>query len=126
MSRLSDPNENRRRYLKRGYGLTPEKYEALRVSQGYRCGVCGRHEDDIEPNRSGRPRQDGSRTVSALLVVDHCHDGGQIRGLLCNACNCGLGYFQDDPERLEAAVAYLRAAPPPPEPAVPLFEMGEL
>jgi hypothetical protein len=39
--------------------------------------------------------------------IDHCHDGGHIRGVLCNNCNQGLGRFRDDPALLRAAAEYL-------------------
>jgi predicted nucleic acid-binding Zn ribbon protein len=42
------------------------------------------------------------------LVVDHDHDTGQIRGMLCTMCNTGLGMFRDSPKRLAAAVGYLQ------------------
>jgi hypothetical protein len=41
------------------------------------------------------------------LALDHCHDTGEIRGLLCSACNTGIGLFKDSPERLVAASEYL-------------------
>ena len=40
--------------------------------------------------------------------VDHCHESGETRGILCGHCNCGIGFFEDSPKRLEAAIAYLK------------------
>lgn len=42
------------------------------------------------------------------LSVDHDHITGQVRDLLCQRCNPGIGYFQDDPERLQKAIDYLQ------------------
>lgn len=71
--------------LKR-YGLTVAEFDAMKAAQEERCAIC---------------RQD------VVLCVDHCHTTGRIRGLLCHACNHGLGNFKDNPALLLAAVAYL-------------------
>jgi hypothetical protein len=47
---------------------------------------------------------------SCKLVVDHCHTGGQVRGLLCHNCNRALGLLQDSVPALKAAVKYLQGA----------------
>ena len=38
----------------------------------------------------------------------HCHETGEVRGLLCQPCNTALGMFEDDPKRMEEAISYLR------------------
>src|ERR1019366_1635613 len=76
----------------RKFGLTQANFDALLAEQGAACAIC----------QSRNPRGRGT------FHVDHCHDTGRIRGLLCTTCNSGLGHFKDDPARLEAAAAYLR------------------
>jgi 5-methylcytosine-specific restriction endonuclease McrA len=87
------PEKNRRAKLRRNYGLAPEAYGAMLVTQGGRCAICG------------NPPNDKS------LAVDHAHDkSGQVRGLLCAACNTGLGGFRDNPDLLQKAIDYLRVS----------------
>jgi hypothetical protein len=76
------------------YGLTREDYHAMLAAQRGCCAICE------------RPLVvEGKKTH-----VDHCHDTDVVRGLLCARCNTGLGAFEDNPDLLERAVAYLRAA----------------
>lgn len=83
--------ETRRAYLlKYNYGMTPREFDALLEQQGGRCAIC----------RTDSPTAKG-------WAVDHCHIGGQVRGILCSPCNIGLGHFKDDISRLQAAVSYL-------------------
>lgn len=80
----------RQRTLKYKYGLTQDDYDALVIAQDGLCAIC--------------------RAPQESLCVDHCHETGEVRGLLCKLCNCGLGYFRDDPSALQAAIEYLRGA----------------
>lgn len=76
-------------------------FEALYKRQDGKCAICG------EPEKS----TDGRSNVKKKLAIDHCHTSGKIRGLLCGRCNQGLGYFKDDPKRMEAAIHYLEGGP---------------
>lgn len=77
-------------YLRRTFGLGTDEYEAMLADQGGRCLICGR------PPRKG-----------SSLHVDHDHETGEVRGLLCFRCNGGLGQFGEDIDRLALAVDYL-------------------
>jgi hypothetical protein len=50
----------RRDNLRRAYGMSAEEYDELRATQGYRCAIYQRHEEELPAHRSGRPRLDGS------------------------------------------------------------------
>lgn len=77
--------------LWRKYGVTPGEYMAMYAEQDGRCAICGIHESEL-PKR---------------LHLDHCHDTGRVRGLLCAKCNTSLGQFEKEPERLLRAYEYL-------------------
>jgi hypothetical protein len=77
----------------RKYGVTQEAYDALFAKQGGLCAIC-----------QGELLRGRSKTN-----IDHCHTTGIVRGLLCHRCNLALGHFDDSVERLEIAIAYLRA-----------------
>ena len=86
---------DRRSYLKRKYGVTPEWYDEVLAAQGGGCAICGKP-----------PRDDIS------LHVDHDHATGALRSLLCFSCNNLLGDAQDDADLLQRAVDYLVAHDP--------------
>lgn len=79
----------------RRYGLTPDELANMIATQGNRCAICGESPD---PN--------GIKAASRLHV-DHDHSTGQVRQLLCNNCNRGIGYLKDDPVLVRAAADYI-------------------
>jgi|SaaInlV_100m_DNA_5_1039725.scaffolds.fasta_scaffold38914_2 hypothetical protein len=90
--REDDPTRVRRANLKR-YGITLEDYNSMHEDQEGRCAICNGTDTGCSHHNN--------------LCVDHCHDTGIVRGLLCNSCNKGLGHFRDEVERLEKAITYL-------------------
>ena len=80
----------RRGYLKRHYGITQEEYDAMLIKQAGGCAICGKPPLDVK-----------------FLSVDHNHQTGKVRGLLCRKCNLAIGILQDDPSLLRRAVNYL-------------------
>jgi hypothetical protein len=85
---------SKRAKLKSKYGLTPEVYTAMLQAQFYKCAVCG---DKFEPD--GKMKDP---------CVDHNHDTGAVRELICRQCNLTIGRAEDNITRLEKAIAYLR------------------
>lgn len=93
---LTKTNEYQYRVrLKRRYGINADQYDKMLAKQSGRCAICGADQD---ANRGH------------TLAVDHCHESGLIRGLLCHTCNRAIGMFQDDPALLIKASKYLKGA----------------
>lgn len=89
--------QNKRRfYLKDKYNITTDLYDEMRTLQDCKCYICGKHENDI-PNAG-----------PTALNVDHCHDTGQVRKLLCMSCNIALGKVNDDVEILQRCIDYIK------------------
>jgi hypothetical protein len=76
------------RHREREYGLTEEQYNNMILSQNNLCAICS---------------QPSTRTLN----IDHNHETGKVRGLLCTNCNLGIGNFQDSLIYLQNAVNYL-------------------
>lgn len=79
-------------WLEDQYGITLAQYNTLHTRQNGVCALCGK------PPKSKR-----------RLSVDHCHETGKIRGLLCPPCNTSLGVLGDTPEAFKRVLAYLEA-----------------
>jgi len=93
-------NDNRRRWnLKKEYGITVDQYDAMLEAQGGVCAICGKD----EPNEHGRTG------TKFRLSVDHDHQTGEVRSLLCQKCNRAIGLFGDDPDLVEKASEYIRS-----------------
>ncbi len=89
----STPDAKRRArdsYLRRKYGITMEQYDLMLAEQDGGCAICKR-----------------SPSESISLHVDHDHDTGRIRGLLCFRCNNSLGDLEDSPQLLMAELNYV-------------------
>jgi Autographiviridae endonuclease VII len=90
----------------RRYGITLEALARLLHEQDGRCAICRRPWQSCKPVK--RARDEG--LFLHHLCVDHDHESGRVRGLLCNACNTGIGVFEEDPARLLNAVAYVQSS----------------
>lgn len=80
---------NRLRYE---YGIDLAKYKSMLEKQEGKCAGCLRHQSEFK----------------IALAVDHCHRTGKVRGLLCSACNKGIGLLKDDPKLLLRLAEYLK------------------
>lgn len=80
----------RKHSLKMRYGMSLEDFDRMHSERGGLCDICSR------PNIAGR-----------VLIVDHEHGTGRVRGLLCQPCNLAIGQLQDSPEIIRKALRYV-------------------
>jgi hypothetical protein len=85
--------------LKKFYGITVDTYYKMLENQGGGCAICGTKVPSQRVRKYAK---------TEMFFVDHCHSTGKVRGLLCSRCNRGVGYFDDNPSRLEMAASYLK------------------
>ena len=77
--------------LKHNYGMTYREYNLKYEQQNGCCAICEKHQSEIP----------------LALAVDHDHQTGAVRELLCVNCNLGIGNFQDSPDLMKKAIRYL-------------------
>ena len=85
-------------YYQSKYGISYSEYEQMVITCGNKCQICNQEEKIIDKRRGKLKR----------LAVDHCHETGKVRGLLCFQCNRAIGGFKDDIKLLESAIKYLK------------------
>jgi hypothetical protein len=89
--------KNAREYhLTKNYGMTTTEYESLVSIRNGKCDCCG----SVASETTKHPLN--------KLVIDHCHETGKIRGLLCSRCNIGIGVLGDTLEHTRKAYEYLK------------------
>lgn len=104
-SRKKNPDAAVEYNLRKKYGITLADYARMLIKQGEGCAICGEADD------------------GALLAVDHCHETGEVRGILCRRCNTAIGKLSDDPTLLASAIDYLEGRMPASPTQLTLREM---
>jgi DNA-directed RNA polymerase subunit RPC12/RpoP len=86
--KANSPDHYKSSWIKTMYGI--EDWMIIIKQQNYKCAICG-NELDMAKNTH----------------IDHDHETGKVRGILCHCCNMGIGFFKDDITRIEKALIYL-------------------
>jgi hypothetical protein len=86
----------RRNRLEKKFGISLSEYNALLEVQGGVCAACGHEEIYFDVRTNGFYQ----------LAVDHDHETGEVRGLLCRSCNVAYGYLREDAARIEGLLKY--------------------
>lgn len=85
-------HSTRNRRIKSKFGIDVTMYDELFEKQNGVCAICGNPQN---------------RKDTKHLSIDHCHTTGNVRALLCNSCNLGIGQFQDNEMFILSAIQYL-------------------
>lgn len=108
--RLQYAREQRLRYpegkfseysRKSKFGITQAQFERMLKDQDNKCPIC------MTPIRQILG-EEFRKSRAGLAVVDHCHETGRVRGLLCSNCNTGIGLLRDSAENMQRAYQYLK------------------
>ncbi|KKN52900.1 hypothetical protein LCGC14_0607620 [marine sediment metagenome] len=79
-------------WLKRNYGLSLKGYNQMLLDQNGKCAICGKHQKELD----------------RAMCVDHNHETGKVRGLLCRKCNIMIGNADEDAAILLSAIEYIK------------------
>lgn len=80
--------KKREAHLRKMFDITIETYAWMEYAQDRKCAIC--------------------KSFSLELCVDHCHETGKLRSLLCHKCNVGIGHFNDNADLLQNAIEYIK------------------
>jgi len=78
-------------HIKHKYGVSIEWVEERLAAHDYKCKVC---ETEMKLHTN-------------TVAIDHCHETGEVRDVVCKKCNLAMGQFRDDPKLIEKAIDYL-------------------
>lgn len=92
-----NPERIKDQSLRATFGISLDEYNRMHEVQAGLCDICGKPE--TRKSHKGKTR---------ILAVDHCHDTGKVRGLLCSHCNQGIGFMNHDIDILTRAIDYLK------------------
>ena len=86
-----NPRQRKSSQLKCLYGITIEQWDQMYLEQEGKCAACGIHQSEIDK----------------VFCVDHNHETGEVRSLLCNPCNSTVGFAKESSDRLRACADYM-------------------
>lgn len=96
--RERNPDADAEKNLKKKYGITLQQYNEMLLLQNGVCAICGQKEKVRRQKKAAGPER---------LAVDHCHESGRVRGLLCFKCNTAIGSLGDTEEMVQRVISYL-------------------